>query len=135
MISTAIGYSFLNGQCHKNSVWTSSGELGLVQGWEFALLLFALVLKITHFKEWPWAIRSLQRSLLYEWFTSDSSKLLAKTSNSLDIFFVCFWQFFLFLCPKSESFPSLFAHSLCATVSDLLTSLFKKEQKIAIRLK
>ena len=102
-----------------------------LQGWEFALLH-----KIAHFKEQPWAICSRcsllkidheQISLfaLYkrataakkkqcEWFARNLSESLLKTSNLLEkihIFCLLFTAFPLFM-PKSKSLPSLFAPSL-----------------------
>ena len=60
-------------------------------------------------------------------------------------FYICFWQFFSLSMPKSESLPSLFAHSLfCkeqperfalvalfkrATMSNSLRSLMTKERR------
>ena len=86
-------------------------------------------------KERPWVIcsrRSLKRSDV-----SDSLVILAnrlqKTRNSLEkfVFFVCFWQFFPFICPRANSSSSsLLIHSfLKSNLSNWLPSLFTKERQ------
>ena len=87
-----------------------------LQGWEFAHSLFALSLKIAHFKERPWAIRthhSLQKSNVNDLLVLQANRS-QRTSDSLEKFkfFLCFWQFFLFFMPKSKSLLSLLAHLL-----------------------
>ena len=89
---------------------------------------------------------SLKKSNVSDLFVIRVNRL-QKQSDLLEkfIFFICYWQFFPFFMPKSESLPSLFAHLLFfkerleqfspialykrATVSDLLRSLMKKEQR------
>ena len=63
-----------------------------MQGWEFALLLFALSLKIAHFKDWLWAIFSC-RTLL-----KNEAKIFFFSSYVLDSFSL----FSPFLCLKAN---------------------------------
>ena len=118
-------------------------------------MLFALSLKIAHFKERPWAIhshRSLQKNdheqfaqvVLYKraivsdslfkkeqckWFSHDSSKLLAK--NERIAFKNSYFSYVL------DSFPPFYAQERIApvalykrlTMSDSLRSLMTKERR------
>ena len=120
---------------YKRLQYTQCLTIPIWQGWEFALSLirsfahslFALSLKIAHFKEGPWAIlscRSLQKSKLLlslfkkeqcELFAHDSSEGLAikwaiRSKNSY--FSYVFDSFPLLFLLKSELLPSLFAHLL-----------------------
>ena len=83
-----------------------------MQGWEFALLL-----KIAHFKERPWAICS-HHSLK----KSEFKQIAKKMSDSLkkNHIFVCFDSFY---------FLALVALYKRATMSDSLLLLFTKERQ------
>ena len=67
-----------------------------------------------------------------EWFAHDLSGLLAIMRDSLNkiVFFICFWQFFPFLCPRVNC--SLRSFLICSflksDLSDSLLSLFTTEQ-------
>ena len=72
---------YVTAQCAQNRHST------VLQGWEFALLLFALSLKITLFKERSWAIRcccSLKKSdheqMLMSLFTKEWREWIALTA-------------------------------------------------------
>ena len=85
-------------------------------------------------------LRSLRTKELHEWFAHDSSKSLAKTSNSLKkiIQTLCFSHKFLtvftLFMPMRKSLPSLLTQSLFfkSNMSDSITSLFTKERPWAI---
>ena len=104
--------------------WKTAFHFYKWQGWVFALSLIcpslfrskSLILKSDHntlYKRAAWANCyrcSLKKSKLCEWFAHDSSESIAKNKQiawKIHIFRK-FWQFF----PKSESLPTLFAHSL-----------------------
>ena len=87
----------------------------IAQGWEFALLLIRSLLfhsKLLIFKNE--SLSSFFRKERCEWFARDSSKLFAKSKRIAqnNVFFVCFWQFFLFFMYERELLPALFTHSL-----------------------
>ena len=77
--------------------------------------------KIALFKKWPWAnlLMSLLTRAICSSKKSNVSDLLMILANRLQkscysiakfIIYVCFWQFFPFFMPNSESLPSPFAH-------------------------
>ena len=76
------------------------------QGWESALSLICSSL----FSSKSLILKNKSLSSLFQkerckWYARDSSKLLTKTRDSIEkfIFFVCFRQFFPFLCPSANS--------------------------------
>ena len=114
----------------------SQVKTGKKQGWEFAHLLFILLLKIAHFKEWPWVIHTT----LYKRATYvNCSRCVLKKSDAKNEwiarhFFVCFWQFYPLFCLRvNHSRRSLLICSfLKSDMRDLLSSLFTKEEPWAI---
>ena len=128
-------------------VWRLYAGLGIHS---FPHSLFALLLKIAHFQELPWAIHShnsLQKSeLLFkkercEWFACDSSESLAKNeqiackerANRLkNSYFCMFLTNFPLFMPKSKSLPPIIGSFSESVLSDSLPLLFTKEQPWAI---
>ena len=101
------------------------------QGWEFAHSLSLLCSKSLILKSELFSL--LFKKERFEWFTRDSSESIAKNGQSAKkiVFFVCFWQFFPFLCPRTNRSrrSSLSRSFVKITLSDSLPSLFTKEQQ------
>ena len=113
--------------------------LHINQGWgisEFALLLFALYKRETVSELISSLFKKSDRERMAldffkkeqcQWFAHDSSELLSKTSDSLEI--TCFWQFFTavppFYAKKKQIAPIALYKRV--TVSELLPPLCKKE--------
>ena len=113
-----------------------------LQGWEFALSLFALLLKISLLKERPWVIcshRSLKKSasVIHSWFAlllSKNEPFAVKKFVVFTIFLTVFLLFFPFLCSKANrSHRSLLRFSFeKSDRSNFLSLLFTKERLWAI---
>ena len=74
--------------------------------------------------------RSLKKSVVSDLIVIQANRLQKKNNSIVKfLFFICFWQFFPFLCPRANlSHPSLNIPSfLQSDLSDWLPSLFLKE--------